>query len=189
MERLGVRSLDGLNLDEALGLLRRQLTPSSAAPEPSRATGAPASGDDAPKPLAAPAPEPPSGTFFDEEDDYDLTVIGTPEEDDDAESTYGIAQDEDEEGTLAHATDDEPDELRLDEVPDFGTERGATPAASPRAHSRSTQMPLPCHSGPARVSWWLACGPLLLEGARPERSTPPSPISSPTSSVRRRLPR
>ncbi|HEX9413300.1 MAG TPA: hypothetical protein VF916_07330 [Ktedonobacterales bacterium] len=147
MERLGVRSLDGLNLDEALGLLRRQLTPSSAAPEPSRATGAPASGDDAPKPLAAPAPEPPSGTFFDEEDDYDLTVIGTPEEDDDAESTYGIAQDEDEEGTLAHATDDEPDDLRLDEVPDFGAERGATPAPQ-RAQSRSTAETRD-HDGPA----------------------------------------
>jgi hypothetical protein len=151
MEQLGVRSLDGLNLDEALGLLRRQLTPSSAAPAPSRTTAAPASGDDASKPLAAaPAPEPPSGTFFDEEDDYDLTVIGTPEEDDDAESAYGIAQDEDEERTLAHATDDEPDELRLDEVPDFGAERGATPAASPRAHSRSTAEARD-HDGPARA--------------------------------------
>src|SRR5260221_10297937 len=56
-------------------------------------------------------------------------------------------REEDDEGPRAHATDVELDARRLDEVPDYGAERGATPAPQ-RAQSRSTAETRD-HDGPA----------------------------------------
>jgi hypothetical protein len=60
MEKLGVRSLSGLNLREALESLRRQALLDGAAPAPNSAQSAPAS-----------APPPASPLAFEEEDDSD----------------------------------------------------------------------------------------------------------------------
>jgi hypothetical protein len=84
MDRLHVRSLDGLKLREAFEVIQRQmLSESSSAPDTSATpatSSAPAHGSATP-PASTPVrsaamPPPPAtsgGNFFDEEDDVDIT--------------------------------------------------------------------------------------------------------------------
>jgi hypothetical protein len=111
MERLGVRTLDGLNLREALEMLRRQLgngSSAATAPAPAATRATPASNAADLRPPAA---------IFDEEEEFELVVLGpdAQPEDDDADLPYGDAGG-------AHdalgALDDEVD--ALDDVPDLG---------------------------------------------------------------------
>lgn len=135
MDRLGVRSLEGLNLREALEVLRRQLvqeSPSAPAAAPESEASAPA-----PEPEAAPtAPEP---RYFDEEDDPDLvfTVDAPDFEDEEALDTADAA---------SVPLDDE-DDLDLEDVPDFPAPPRAAVPSAPRATRKpaptSTPQPAP----------------------------------------------
>ena len=145
MERLGVRSLDGLNLDEALQALRRQLV-RDGDPAPTSPTGA------APVAPATPPPTPPAtapdaptqgGAFFDEEDGFDVTF--TPPDDEAEEDAVDL-----EGGTADHADafgqEEEMDELDLEDVPDF-----ATPSPAPVRREAAPPAPGSRAEGNARA--------------------------------------
>ena len=145
MERLGVRSLEGLNLREALEALRRQAVrgdaaPAAPAPPPARAA-APASTP----PARESAPAEPR--YFDEEDDLDVTFTVDGDEVIEEEfAPYGASGPGD--GDVL----DDIEELDLDDVPDFGpppsasrgrtstTRRAATPAR-PQPESTAAEEP------------------------------------------------
>jgi hypothetical protein len=148
MQRLGVRSLEGLNLRESLELLRRQAlrdddelptpapAPVSAPPAAARAaaaTAAPAS-----RPAAAaqqPAP------YFDEEDEPELTfTIDGDDELDDDYGAYPIGNGATEPVPAGENEYEEVDELELDDVPDFGP---------PPAAAGSSGRRIPAGRGPA----------------------------------------
>lgn len=149
MDRLKVRSLEGLNLREALESLRRQMLGAAAAPEPE------------PEPMSEPEPEPAiapepaldaAPRYFEEEDDDETIFYSADGEDED--------EDEGEEfdaeiltpssGSAPRATDDagddfmdEPDEeLDLEDVPDL-----APPSPAPRR--RATPATPPARNAPA----------------------------------------
>jgi hypothetical protein len=115
MEKLGVKSLAGLNLGEALEMLRRQAlrdgvgTPPAPAAPPSASPAAPAAATP-----SSPAPTPPR--YFEEEDD-EATVSFTEEEDDDFEDEAYDA---------------------LDDVPDFGAPAEPLADEPPAAHMTTT---------------------------------------------------
>ena len=123
MDRLGVRSLEGLNLREALEALRRQAVRGDAAPA-------------APARSAAPA-EP---RYFDEEDDLDVTfhVEGGDQPEEELE-----AEEPSDGGTFDPLED--LDEGDLDDVPDFGP----PPSASRGASSRRANTAQPRHAAPS----------------------------------------
>jgi hypothetical protein len=137
MDRLSVRSLEGLNLREALEALRRQLlqeTSGSPALEPE------------PEPEPEPAvearyaePEPvvpaASPRYFDEEDDPNLVfTVDEPEFEDDEEFEAV--------GAAAEPLDEE-DDLDLEDVPDFP----APPlSAPPTAASRTPRRVAPART-------------------------------------------
>jgi hypothetical protein len=127
MERLGVRSLDGLNLREALEMLRRQLgSGAPAAPEPSTPRTTPAAANGASARAAAPAPAMPAAPVaFDEEEEFDLVVLGPDPQAEDYgdELPYGDDAAPDPAGALDALDDDDGalgDDEALDEVPDLG---------------------------------------------------------------------
>jgi hypothetical protein len=140
MDKLGVRTLEGLNLREALESLRRQMLRSSAEsartpPARAEASRAEASRAEA---IATPSQASRAPVQFDEEEDADFTftvdeegVLEDLDEDDAAkgepgEPTYG-------------ASLDELNDLDLDDVPDFGPPpgRAGPPASSSRAPARA----------------------------------------------------
>jgi hypothetical protein len=146
MERLGVRSLDGLNLDEALEVLRRQLVrddaaPSQSAPRSPSTSAAPTAAPAAPaRAVAPPEPEPArAGTFFDEEDDFDVTFAVPGDEPDDDE--FDLDE------SAANATDGladvdmagELDLAGLEDVPDF-SEPTAAPTAGAQGATRAVRQ-------------------------------------------------
>jgi hypothetical protein len=138
MERLGVRSLDGLNLREALDVVRRQMQ---------RESGDVGDSDhSAPHATARPAPAQPGRTRpgpsrFDEEEDFDAP--GAIDEDELTEIEAGG-----EEGALREdlAADLEEDDLLdegdLDEVPDFEAPPPAAVRAQQRTAARAPRAPV-----------------------------------------------
>lgn len=134
MARLGVRSLQGLNLREAIETLRRQvLQEGHPAAEPEPALPPPAQ-------VSAPA------RYFEEEDDepeFTFTVDGDE----------GLPEELDAGG--ASDTLDEVEELDLDDVPDFAPPSAAAPSrrsAGPRetpATTRSARQAPPAAEPPA----------------------------------------
>lgn len=134
MQKLGVRSLEGLNLREALEALRRQTLRSGQREAP---TGEPAPA--APIPISSrPAPRRQEQPHFDEEEDEpDMTFSVAPDDEPDEDLPYTL--------DVADAWNGEDDLDDLDDVPDFGP-----PPASRRAppHGRT----LPPVASPARGS-------------------------------------
>jgi hypothetical protein len=132
MDRLSVRSLEGLNLREALEALRRQLlqeSPGAPAPEPEPMVEARHAESKPPVPAAAPR-------YFDEEDDPTLVfTVDEPGYDDDEEfATPEVA---------AEPLDDE-DDLDLEDVPDFpAPPLSAPPAATPRTPRKMAHTHMP----------------------------------------------
>lgn len=142
MDQLGVRSLEGLNLREALEALRRQALRGSAAATPPVPTQPAASA-----PAAASEPR-----YFDEEDDLDVTFSVDGDEDLDDEGFMSR-----EAGALYDAAAPEPpdaldelDESDLDDVPDFGPPPSASRSApaSARRSGAAAQRRSPT---PARI--------------------------------------
>lgn len=80
MQRLQVRSLSGLNLNEALDLLRRQMLETSGSVAPAAVS--------APAHVSASVPNARPRTYFDEEDDYEVSFSET-ESDNDADTDNG----------------------------------------------------------------------------------------------------
>jgi len=144
MERLGVRTLEGLNLREALEALRRQLLrDGDAAPDPIPAAAP-----------SAPGPEASSPRYFEEEDgDYEVTF--TMDGDDAlAEELGAYEAARPASGASAEAADDleDPDtlsDLDLDDVPDFGpppSAAHASHAAHAPARRNASAKPAPAPS-------------------------------------------
>jgi hypothetical protein len=137
MQRLQVRSLDGLDYREALDLLRRQLLDDAApAPAPARAAAAPPPPTASASPRAEPAPY-----RFDEEDDYDITIAlaegaedGDNGDNGDNGDDYAGAMDGLADGAsdgMMDDLDDLPDVPDLDDAPPPApTARRAAPAAT-----------------------------------------------------------
>jgi hypothetical protein len=126
MDRLGVRSLAGLNLRESLETLRRQSLQGESSPVAPTASSAPAQ---ARGEALSVKPD-----RFDEEDDEALIFIEEGEDDEPlpapSRSTAGSKR------AAADAPDDE-----LDDVPDFGPPPGArSRAAEPAATEPSTSQ-------------------------------------------------
>ncbi|HKT39668.1 MAG TPA: hypothetical protein VJR48_14930 [Ktedonobacterales bacterium] len=163
MDRLGVRSLEGLNLREALESLRRQLLGASSHAEP----------DTEPEPGIAPEPivdnssstvtTPPTASRFEEEDDE--TIFYALDEDDelieeDSAPTHAGN------GVNPVASDDaldeiDDDEIDLDDVPDLSPppapSRSRTTPASRKPTSPARETAAPAHD---------AASPSSSSGAR-----------------------
>lgn len=165
MDRLGVRSLEGLNLREALESLRRQLLGVSSHDEPG------------PEPEIAPEPvtgissavaASPVASRFEEEDDetifYALDEDDDPIEDDIASPATGAgtgtntvasveAQDEiDDDDAI-----DDDDEIDLDDVPDLSpppapSRSRTTSAGRGKSTSAAREVAAPAHDAPAATS-------------------------------------
>jgi ribosomal protein L12E/L44/L45/RPP1/RPP2 len=128
MDRLSVRSLEGLNLREALEALRRQMLQDAPA--------SPAAAEPEPEPVVetrhvTPEPEPVAQAtpprYFDEEDDPDL-IFTVDEPGYDEEDEFAPSE------SVADRYEDE-DELDLEDVPDFP----APPMSAPPV--TASQMP------------------------------------------------
>lgn len=132
MQKLNVRSLEGLNLREALEALRRQTLRSDQAEPPSPVTPTPRTSAPAPKNHAAPAHEDPPH-YFEEEDEPDMTFSVEDEEPED-EPPYDDG--------APNAWDDDNDDL--DDVPDFG------PAPTSRRSAPAKPAPTPLPMRPTR---------------------------------------
>jgi hypothetical protein len=168
MDRLGVRTLEGLNYAEALEQIKRQLLrESTQAPRDAASPAAPAAGaapaahaESADAPIEPAAPRNPA-KYFDEEDDYDMT-FELPDDDEADEDELDLdaldtpaASAVSTEPPAHPATPREADELDLDDVPDFAEPRTAArrqlaskpqtpaPAASPAAASNDTDGTTP----------------------------------------------
>jgi hypothetical protein len=167
MDRLKVRSLEGLNLREALESLRRQMlgasAPQDTEPEPEPAA--------APT-VAAPASAASDARYFEEEDDE--TIFFTEEDDDDDDDADEEAFDEEPAlpvgtgaplapgGDLGDDFLDEMDEeVDLEDVPDLAPpspapRRRAAPSApaapnTPSVRESATEAPPAAPSGGART--------------------------------------
>jgi len=149
MEHLNVRSLSGLNLREALEMLRRQvLRDGGAAVEPAPPElSAPARS--APSAASAPAPTPAATIpgephYFEEEDDEPEMAFGLPDEDGVHEEMGGYdaldAEPGDLEDELGEFDDDE-----LEDVPDF-----AAPPARRAAPARGAAPVAPAMTQPVK---------------------------------------
>jgi hypothetical protein len=164
MERLGVRTLEGLNLREALELLRRQLVRDAGAqgtePDPPAEPAArhearpqTAAGNAPTNPGASfaarePAPEATSlaGTYFDEEDDLEVSFEQPDDEPDEMDAEYPGYMAGMESDGVSGREEDEPEEPDLDDVPaldepdlDAISPAPALPAAGRRAPAASTR--------------------------------------------------
>lgn len=141
MERLGVRSLEGLNLREALEALRRQAvrgeTPPVSTPPTRGAAAQPSTA-----PAREPAPATPEPRYFDEEDDLDVTF--TVDGDEGIEEEFGMYAAGESGGSDTPDPLDEIEELDLDDVPDFGPPPSASRSSSSAARrSNAPSHPLP----------------------------------------------
>ena len=91
MEKLGVRSLSGVNYREALETLRRQALREGSGAPPRETTRGSASEP----PARTPSPTPQSPRYFEEELDEPEILFGTDEDDDDAlPPGYGLEEDD-----------------------------------------------------------------------------------------------
>jgi len=185
MERLSVRTLSGLNLREALEMLRRQALRDGAAVESApSAPSAPAAPARVAPPTArsAPAPTatvPDEARYFEEEDDEPEVAFGLPDEDGVREELGGYEALDGEPGDLEDelgAFDDD----ELEDVPDFAAPppparraasaraaAPAAPAASPVTQPSSVTQPAAAGSitgGEARSRAMQIVG--QLRGAR-----------------------
>jgi hypothetical protein len=162
MDKLGKRSLEGLNLREALEALRRQILRDSATPSAPAADTAPvvappsgptsaAPARPAPARPAAASPQPATPaparapSYFDEEDEADFSFT-VDEEGSPAEEPGDEVAGESDEPLY------EPDEDDLDDVPDFGPPPGrssAPPAASRTRARAESAHPAPVAPPPA----------------------------------------
>ena len=170
MERLGVRSLQGLNLREALEALRRQMVRESgdtsvAAPPTAPPPQASRQARVASPPPASQAPASPrhdaahqqSPRYFEEEEELDgpeFTFSLDGESDLDDEFGPGVGEESASYGADAAnglrddlGALDDLDDLDLDDVPDFGppptapTRAAVTPATSRRPTPRDSALP------------------------------------------------
>lgn len=161
MERLGVRSLDGLNLREALEVLRRQHVREtgaavSAQPTQTNAPSAPARSAPTTASVAAPIP---TGNYFEEEDDFDISFSLPDHEPTD----LNPASEEPDEGDGGAFENDELADL--DDVPDFGMSAPATsPAPAPALRGAPGARPAPVAQPTSQASGRApaASGPLSL---------------------------
>jgi hypothetical protein len=144
MERLGVRTLDGLNLREALEMLRRQLVrdmaPGAVAADPDTSARGRTTARTEP-PAEPPSPRhdnPPSGMYFDEEDDFDITFAVSGSAMDGSDPAMNGFDNGFEAEEFAGDDEESPvDELGLEDVPDFDMPAPAAPAPkSPPAQAR-----------------------------------------------------
>jgi hypothetical protein len=169
MERLGVRTLDGLNLREALDMLRRQVGGSALpAPEP-QAPSAATNGAAPASPRAAASASP---VVFDEEEEFELVVLGPDMQTEDygAELPYG--DDAALDSTAApdaldalDALDEDGDDGALDDVPDLGDMLPPAPEpARPSAGSAFTP------AQKARARELVAAFRAVTAGGSPARS-------------------
>lgn len=142
MERLSVRTLSGLNLREALEMLRRQAVRDGAAVEPApSAPPAPAAPARVAPPSARSAPAPTATTpdeprYFEEEDDDPELAFGLPDEDGVREELGDYAALDGEPGDLEDELG-EFDDDELEDVPDFA----ASPPPARRAASARAAAP------------------------------------------------
>ena len=154
MDRLGVRSLEGLNLREALESLRRQLLGASSHAEPELQTEQ----DFAPEPVTGASPTvaaPPAASRFEEEDDE--TIFYALDEDDElieddfapapaGNSANPVASDDALDET-DDDDDDDDDEIDLDDVPDLSPppvparSRATTAGRKTTSAARETSAP------------------------------------------------
>jgi hypothetical protein len=145
MEKLGVKSLSGLNLREALEMLRRQALRDDETPAPASAPAAPAHSPARPAPANA---EPPR--YFEEEDDEpSITFTDEQENEDEDEAdrldpfgTYEPAA-----GPAANGSGPVDDLDDLDDVPDFGPPPSHT-AQARRAQPAPAATPAPTPAAP-----------------------------------------
>lgn len=150
MDRLGVRSLEGLNLREALESLRRQLLGATSHAEPETEPEQ----DLAPEPVTGASPTvaaPPAASRFEEEDDE--TIFYALDEDDELiEDDFASAPAGNGVNTVASddafdETGDADDEIDLDEVPDLSPppvparSRGTAPGRKTTSAARETSAP------------------------------------------------
>lgn len=168
MDRLGVRSLEGLNLREALESLRRQMLGATTDDDESEPETPVASTANKATPTVTPAAATPA-RYFEEEDDETI-LYSLEEEDDLAEddvapagsetAAASFAASDDTDDTYEEDEEDEDDDL--DEVPDLtppptptrqrstSATRPADPAAS-RSTVRETPPAEPAASNGART--------------------------------------
>jgi hypothetical protein len=175
MERLHVRTLEGLNLSEALEALRRQMLRDGETSQTSQTsqTSRPA----APAASAAPraTPESAAPRYFEEEDDnYDVTF--TVDGDDTLSEEFGPYEAAGISGGAALETSGDLsdtgalDDFDLDDVPDFGP--------PPTAHSSSHAAQAPTRrAAPARTPATPSVSPATL----PTPDQDPAPIVSPVA--------
>lgn len=189
MERLRVRSLEGLNLREALEALRRQMLRDGETP-PSLSTSPAA----APSPAASAAPTPGSAApaaanapryFEEEDDDYDVTF--TMDGDDALAEEFGPYEAAGvSNGASLEASYDLEDpgdlsEFDLDDVPDFGPPPSAAHASHPAPHP----APAPARrNAPAKAAPTLPPPPVAPPAGEPEPELAASPVSQRITQLR-----
>ncbi len=159
MDRLGVRSLEGLNLREALESLRRQLLGASSHAEPEL--------ESEPEPNVAPEPvasassavtAPPVASRFEEEDDE--TIFYALDEDDELTEdefaatptgdgmNHPVGSDD-----ALDENDDDDEDVDLDDVPDLSPppapSRSRTTPAGRKTPNAARETSAPAHDAPA----------------------------------------
>jgi hypothetical protein len=157
MDRLGVRSLEGLNLREALESLRRQLLGASSYAEPEPEPESEPEQDFAPDPVTGAiraVAEPSAASRFEEEDDetifYALDEDDELIEDDFAPAPAGNGANPVASDDVLDETDDDnddDDEIDLDDVPDLSPppvparSRATTAGRKTTSAARETSAP------------------------------------------------
>ena len=136
MDQLGVRSLEGLNLREALESLRRQLLGAASAAE-SEVEIAPE-----PEPVAPAAATSAAPRYFEEEDDETIPY-SLDEETDDDDETIGddfasSVSSRSANKPLPAGEDDPLDDIDLEDVPDLSPPASARQRATPATRKAST---------------------------------------------------
>jgi hypothetical protein len=144
MDRLGVRSLEGLNLREALESLRRQLLGASAYAEPGPGPESEPEQDFAPEPGNGANPAVaalPTASRFEEEDDetifYALDEDDELIEDDFASAPAGNGVNSVASTDMLDESDDD-DEIDLDDVPDLSPPPALAPARTTTPGRKTT---------------------------------------------------
>ncbi len=147
MEQLGVKSLSGLNLREALEMLRRQ-TLRSGNPGNSAASSAPAAASTPPatasssRAASATLPSTPARYFEEEDDDLDVTF--SVDGDDVLEDEFVASGESIDAGAMPDdGFGDDDDAFDLDDVPDFGALPAPPAAPASRSAARRTAPATP----------------------------------------------
>jgi hypothetical protein len=125
MEKLGVKTLSGLNLREALEMLRRQTLRDGETPAPASAPAVLAHSSA----RTAPAKTEPPRYFDEEEDEPSITFTDAQEDEDEADRLDPFGAYEPSAGRAANGSGPVDDLDDLDDVPDFGPPPSHTPPA------------------------------------------------------------